>query len=94
MRAQTGTLLHGICVGDIVWDAHEHFADYDKAVGAMGIPFYQCLGNHDMDYDKGGDDASDDTFQSLYGPTRLMQNVPLTNTSTAAEIEGHVSLEE
>jgi hypothetical protein len=69
VREQPGTLLHGICVGDIVWDAHEHFADYDKAVAAMGIPFYQCLGNHDMDYEKGGDSSSDDTFQRLYGPT-------------------------
>lgn len=69
VRSQPGTLFHGICVGDIVWDAHELFADYDKAVGAMGIPFYQCLGNHDMDYNKGGDETSDDTFQKLYGPT-------------------------
>src|SRR5688572_4867627 len=48
--AGAGTLLHGITVGDIVWDKLEMFADYDKAVGQMGIPFFQCLGNHDMDY--------------------------------------------
>jgi hypothetical protein len=35
----------------------------------MGIPFFQCLGNHDMDYNKGGDEASDDTFHQTYGPT-------------------------
>ena len=35
----------------------------------MGIPFFQCLGNHDMDYRKGGDETSDDTFQRVYGPT-------------------------
>lgn len=67
--AGAGTLLHGITVGDIVWDEHKFFPDYDKAVEQMGIPFFQCLGNHDMDYNKGGDDASDDTFQQTYGPT-------------------------
>jgi 3',5'-cyclic AMP phosphodiesterase CpdA len=67
--AGAGTLLHGITVGDIVWDKLELFADYDKAVSQMDIPFFQCLGNHDMDYRKGGDETSDDTFQNTYGPT-------------------------
>ncbi|MCX2574506.1 calcineurin-like phosphoesterase family protein [Pedobacter sandarakinus] len=61
--------VHGITVGDIVWDNHELFADYDLAVKEMGIPFFQCLGNHDMDYRMGGDDTSDRTFQEHYGPT-------------------------
>jgi hypothetical protein len=65
----SGTLVHGITVGDIVWDEHKHFVDYNKAVDQMGIPFFQCLGNHDMDYNKGGDEASDTTFQQNYGPT-------------------------
>ncbi len=64
-----GTLWHGITVGDIVWDELQLFADYNKAVQQMGIPFFQCLGNHDMDFRKGGDETSDDTFQKTYGPT-------------------------
>ena len=64
-----GTLIHGITVGDIVWDEHALFADYDRAVEQMGIPFFQCLGNHDMDYRKGGDETSDLTFKKTYGPT-------------------------
>ncbi|MBC7949035.1 MAG: calcineurin-like phosphoesterase C-terminal domain-containing protein [Chitinophagaceae bacterium] len=67
--AGSGALLHGITVGDIVWDELQLFAEYDKAVDKMGIPFFQCLGNHDMDYNKGGDEASDNTFQQTYGPT-------------------------
>lgn len=62
-------LLHGITVGDIVWDELKLFDDYSKAVAAMGIPFFQCLGNHDMDYNHGGDENSDDTFQETFGPT-------------------------
>jgi len=64
-----GTLIHGITVGDIVWDELKLFDEYNKAVAEMNIPFFQCLGNHDMDYRKGGDETSDDTFQLTYGPT-------------------------
>ncbi len=67
--AESGPLMHGIAVGDIVWDKLELFNDYNLAVKEMGIPFFQCLGNHDMDYRKGGDETSDDTFQQTYGPT-------------------------
>jgi hypothetical protein len=64
-----GALVHGICVGDIVWDNHALFEDYNQAVAHMGIPFFQVLGNHDMDYRKGGDETSDQTFADNYGPT-------------------------
>ncbi len=68
------TLIHGITVGDIAWDNLEHFADYDKAVAKMGIPFFQVIGNHDMDFRKGGDETSDDTFCKTYGPTHYSFN--------------------
>lgn len=64
-----GTLLHGICVGDMVWDAHELFPAYHKAIKDCDVSFFQAIGNHDMDYNQGGDEASDDTFESLFGPT-------------------------
>lgn len=67
--AGAGTLLHGITVGDIVWDELKLFDEYSVAVEKMNIPFFQCLGNHDMDYRKGGDETSDDTFQKTFGPT-------------------------
>lgn len=66
---EAGTLLHGITVGDIVWDSPELYPDYDLAVKDMGIPFFQCLGNHDMDLNHGGDENSDVTFHQNYGPT-------------------------
>lgn len=72
--AGAGALLHGITVGDIVWDSHDLYADYDKAIGEMGIPFFQCLGNHDMDLNMGGDENSDVTFHQTYGPTYYSYN--------------------
>ena len=62
-------LVHGITVGDIAWDFLEFFEDYKQAVAQMGIPFFQALGNHDMDYRQGGDETSDKTFKEFFGPT-------------------------
>lgn len=67
--AGTSALIHGITVGDIVWDDFNYFKHYETAVEKTGIPFFQCLGNHDMDLNKGDDSVSDDTFQETYGPT-------------------------
>jgi hypothetical protein len=64
-----GTLIHGICVGDIVWDNLPLFSSYNAAVEKLGLPFFQVIGNHDMDYRLGGDETSDATFKSMYGPT-------------------------
>ena len=64
-----GELIHGIGVGDLVWDNHALIPSYKEAVAEMGIPFFQALGNHDMDYRLGGDETSDRTFKKHYGPT-------------------------
>ncbi|NDK57001.1 calcineurin-like phosphoesterase C-terminal domain-containing protein [Pontibacter fetidus] len=64
-----GTLVHGITVGDITWDNPELYKEYDQGVATMGIPFFQVLGNHDQDLNKGGDEVSDKTFEATYGPT-------------------------
>ncbi|RYY23685.1 MAG: metallophosphoesterase [Sphingobacteriaceae bacterium] len=63
------SLVHGIAVGDLVWDNHDLFPMYNEAVARMGIPFFQGLGNHDEDYRLGDDETSDRTFKKFYGPT-------------------------
>lgn len=55
--------------GDLVWDKHELFEDYKKAVEITDIPFFQVIGNHDMDLTARADDGSAQTFKSLFGPT-------------------------
>ncbi len=62
------TLIHGICVGDLVWDNLPLFTSYNAAVDQCGLPFFQVIGNHDMDYRIGGDETSDNTFRKTYGP--------------------------
>ncbi len=62
-------LFHGIGCGDLVWDKFELFEDYKEAVGMTGVPFFQVIGNHDMDLDARSDDLSSKTFKKLFGPT-------------------------
>ena len=69
VKSMGNSLIHGIGVGDLVWDNHDLFESYTSAVGEMGIPFFQTLGNHDEDYGLGGDETSDQTFKKHYGPT-------------------------
>lgn len=64
-----GTLFHGIGCGDLVWDHFELFEDYKRAVELSGIPFYNVIGNHDMDLDARSDDQSANTFKQQFGPT-------------------------
>lgn len=67
-------LFHGIGCGDLVWDKFELYDDYKKAVALAGIPFYQVIGNHDMDLTARTDDGSGQTFKSLFGPTYYSYN--------------------
>lgn len=64
-----GTLMHGIGCGDLVWDHFELYEDYKQAIGMSGIPFFNLIGNHDMDLDARTDDYSAQTFKKNFGPT-------------------------
>jgi predicted phosphodiesterase len=61
--------VHAIAVGDLVFDKFDLFEDYKQAVASIGIPFFQVIGNHDMDYTARTDDGSQATFKSHFGPT-------------------------
>lgn len=61
--------VHGIAAGDLSWDAPPIIPEYWKAIKAAGIPFFQVLGNHDMDINVRSDELSDSTFRKSMGPT-------------------------
>lgn len=63
------SLFHGIGCGDLVWDHFELFEDYKQAIGMTGVPFFNVIGNHDMDLDARTDDYSSKTFKQQFGPT-------------------------
>lgn len=69
IRSFKDRVVFGIGCGDLVWDHFELFQDYRKAVGMTGIPFWQVIGNHDMDFGARTDDDSQQSFEAQFGPS-------------------------
>ncbi|MBX3423596.1 MAG: calcineurin-like phosphoesterase family protein [Pirellulaceae bacterium] len=58
----------GVTLGDIVFDDLDVMQPHNEAVALLGIPWYNVLGNHDINYDAADDEHSDETFERVYGP--------------------------
>ncbi|WP_457651156.1 calcineurin-like phosphoesterase C-terminal domain-containing protein [Rhodocaloribacter sp.] len=63
------TPVFGLTCGDIMYDHLDLYPEYERAVAAMGLPFFQVIGNHDLDLDGMTDEASAHTFAAHFGPT-------------------------
>ena len=66
--------VFGVADGDIMYDRLELYGDYIRAVTAMGVPFFQVVGNHDLDLDALTDEDSTATFSRHFGPTHYSFN--------------------
>ena len=60
--------VFGISCGDIMYDNLEFYPDYEGGVQALGVPFFQVIGNHDLDQEETTDEASTTTFSRHFGP--------------------------
>ncbi|MFZ1517919.1 MAG: calcineurin-like phosphoesterase family protein [Ignavibacteriaceae bacterium] len=60
--------IFAVSCGDIMYDNLELFPEYEKAIAKTRIPFYQVLGNHDVDRLNKTDEKSHITFQNYFGP--------------------------
>lgn len=58
----------GVTLGDIVFDDLSVMKPFNEAIALIGIPWYNVIGNHDINYDATDDATSDETFESHYGP--------------------------
>lgn len=58
----------GVTLGDIVFDDLRLFESQAKMIALLGIPWYNVIGNHDMNYDAKTDELSDETFERNFGP--------------------------
>ena len=63
-----GVPAFGIACGDIMFDDLSLYPEYERAVRAVDLPFFQVVGNHDMDYAARTDEASTATFERHFGP--------------------------
>lgn len=60
--------VFGISCGDIMYDNLEHYPEYERGVSRMGVPFFQVVGNHDLDQGGHPDRLSTRTFERHFGP--------------------------
>lgn len=58
----------GVTLGDIVFDDLSMFEPLAKTIALIGIPWYNVLGNHDINFDAPNDELSAETFARVFGP--------------------------
>ena len=59
----------GITLGDVVFDDLTVFEPHNQAIALLGLPWYNVIGNHDINYDAVDDKHSDETFERYFGPS-------------------------
>lgn len=68
VRAAGDRHVFGVAGGDIMFDDLSLYPEYERGVQRMGIPFFQVVGNHDLDFDGAFDEATTRTFSRHFGP--------------------------
>ena len=64
----------GLSLGDLVGNDLNLFNPYIKAVKKVEVPWYNLLGNHDINFDAKTDKMADETFEDHFGPANYAFN--------------------
>jgi len=67
LQENHGAVL-GMTLGDVVFNDLSVFPPLKQAVALLGLPWYNVLGNHDMNFDAVDDRHSDETWEHYFGP--------------------------
>ena len=59
----------GVTLGDIAFDNLDTFQPLNRAIALLGIPWYNVLGNHDINFDARSRRHANETFERVYGPS-------------------------
>jgi 3',5'-cyclic AMP phosphodiesterase CpdA len=59
----------GVTLGDIAFDDLSTFEPLNRAIALIGIPWYNVMGNHDINYDARIREFANETFERIYGPS-------------------------
>ena len=71
---KTDKTLFGISLGDIVGDNLDLQPAYKERMRRLQLPWYNVMGNHDMNYDAPSDALSDETFERNFGSANYAFN--------------------
>lgn len=58
----------GVTLGDIMFDNLSLFEPSNANIALIGIPWYNVIGNHDLNFEAETDSESDETFHRYFGP--------------------------
>ncbi len=58
----------GVSLGDVVFNDLSLYPSLNSKIGLIGIPWYNVVGNHDLNFDSPDDLHSDETFETHFGP--------------------------
>ncbi|MEX0884079.1 MAG: calcineurin-like phosphoesterase family protein [Cyclobacteriaceae bacterium] len=64
----------GISLGDLAGDDLDLHPKYVEVMKQTSWPWYNVLGNHDMNFDVEMDEHSDESFESVFGPSTFSFN--------------------
>lgn len=59
----------GVTLGDIAFNNLDTLEPLNQAIALIGIPWYNVIGNHDVNQEATDDRNSDETFERVYGPS-------------------------
>lgn len=57
----------GITHGDVMFDDLSLYGRYNRIIGTVGLPWYNCCGNHDMNLEAEDNTYSRETFKRTFG---------------------------
>lgn len=67
-------ILFGLSLGDLVGNDLDLFKPYIKAVAEADTPWFNVIGNHDLNFDAETDELADETFEANFGPANFAFN--------------------
>ncbi|MEZ5939951.1 MAG: calcineurin-like phosphoesterase family protein [Planctomycetaceae bacterium] len=59
----------GVTLGDIAFDNLETFEALNQSIALLGIPWYNVIGNHDINYEAHRREHANETYERVYGPS-------------------------
>ncbi|WP_432799581.1 calcineurin-like phosphoesterase C-terminal domain-containing protein [Poriferisphaera sp. WC338] len=83
------TATFGITLGDVVHDNLVTFDQYKTSIAQLEIPWYNVLGNHDINFDVPDDKRSIETWLTHFGPPNYAFNYANTHYIVIDNVNYH-----